>query len=134
MIRRPPRATRTDTLFPYTTLFRSSYRADADDAGGDGLRVPLRLVRLLPARREHGLRAGYDPRHDRCRLYASPAYRADRRGHCRERALGRAVRDDDGRSPGPGYARAPDSFRPRDGGPDGTPPAAPAPPGPPPRD
>src|SRR3546814_19383676 len=24
MIRRPPRTTRTDTLFPYTTLFRSS--------------------------------------------------------------------------------------------------------------
>src|SRR3546814_1478384 len=24
MIRRPPRATRTDTLFPYTTLFRSA--------------------------------------------------------------------------------------------------------------
>src|SRR3546814_13389808 len=24
MIRRPPRATRTDTLFPYTTLFRSN--------------------------------------------------------------------------------------------------------------
>src|SRR3546814_2092974 len=29
MIRRPPRSTRTDTLFPYTTLFRS-----ADDAAG----------------------------------------------------------------------------------------------------
>src|SRR3546814_8846746 len=28
MIRRPPRSTRTDTLFPYTTLFRS-----ADTAG-----------------------------------------------------------------------------------------------------
>src|SRR3546814_7220298 len=28
MIRRPPRSTRTDTLFPYTTLFRSK-RADA---------------------------------------------------------------------------------------------------------
>src|SRR3546814_12082174 len=28
MIRRPPRSTRTDTLFPYTTLFRS------DDGGG----------------------------------------------------------------------------------------------------
>src|SRR3546814_20434115 len=28
MIRRPPRSTRTDTLFPYTTLFRSA------DAGG----------------------------------------------------------------------------------------------------
>src|SRR3546814_20557896 len=27
MIRRPPRSTRTDTLFPYTTLFRSTGRA-----------------------------------------------------------------------------------------------------------
>src|SRR3546814_9109781 len=27
MLRRPPRATRTDTLFPYTTLFRSARRA-----------------------------------------------------------------------------------------------------------
>src|SRR3546814_6071345 len=27
MIRRPPRSTRTDTLFPYTTLFRSRHRA-----------------------------------------------------------------------------------------------------------
>src|SRR3546814_3338684 len=26
MIRRPPRSTRTDTLFPYTTLFRSAWR------------------------------------------------------------------------------------------------------------
>src|SRR3546814_16526452 len=37
MIRRPPRSTRTDTLFPYTTLFRSPqhrrrrHRADAPD-------------------------------------------------------------------------------------------------------
>src|SRR3546814_15302603 len=30
MIRRPPRSTRTDTLFPYTTLFRSlDFRANA---------------------------------------------------------------------------------------------------------
>src|SRR3546814_15088873 len=28
MIRRPPRSTRTDTLFPYTTLFRSMQRAE----------------------------------------------------------------------------------------------------------
>src|SRR3546814_15189694 len=28
MIRRPPRSTRTDTLFPYTTLFRSAGIAD----------------------------------------------------------------------------------------------------------
>src|SRR3546814_9692463 len=27
MIRRPPRSTRTDTLFPYTTLFRSGIRS-----------------------------------------------------------------------------------------------------------
>src|SRR3546814_13020823 len=26
MIRRPPRSTRTDTLFPYTTLFRSDFQ------------------------------------------------------------------------------------------------------------
>src|SRR3546814_19068419 len=31
MIRRPPRSTRTDTLFPYTTLFRSAL-GRADDA------------------------------------------------------------------------------------------------------
>src|SRR3546814_6430442 len=29
MIRRPPRSTRTDTLFPYTTLFRSLCRDEA---------------------------------------------------------------------------------------------------------
>src|SRR3546814_3702806 len=29
MIRRPPRSTRTDTLFPYTTLFRSVHIIDA---------------------------------------------------------------------------------------------------------
>src|SRR3546814_1068980 len=36
MIRRPPRSTRTDTLLPYTTLFRSCARADrAERAAGD---------------------------------------------------------------------------------------------------
>src|SRR3546814_7114771 len=40
MIRRPPRSTRTDTLFPYTTLFRSARtalvaaRARDDERGG----------------------------------------------------------------------------------------------------
>src|SRR3546814_8904448 len=34
MIRRPPRSTRTDTLFPYTTLFRSP----GPDRSGDELR------------------------------------------------------------------------------------------------
>src|SRR3546814_3637085 len=34
MIRRPPRSTRTDTLFPYTTLFRSYYASLAAQAAG----------------------------------------------------------------------------------------------------
>src|SRR3546814_17939025 len=32
MIRRPPRSTRTDTLFPYTTLFRSEEAVRAQQA------------------------------------------------------------------------------------------------------
>src|SRR3546814_20354798 len=32
MIRRPPRSTRTDTLFPYTTLFRSGGYDSCEDA------------------------------------------------------------------------------------------------------
>src|SRR3546814_15142724 len=35
MIRRPPRSTRTDTLFPYPTLFRSVRRTAARVPGGD---------------------------------------------------------------------------------------------------
>src|SRR3546814_20559951 len=46
MIRPPPRSTRTDTLFPYTTLFRSDLptpiiRQNAPDAGGTLTRVGL---------------------------------------------------------------------------------------------
>src|SRR3546814_4121866 len=38
MIRRPPRSTRTDTLFPYTTLFRSDVElAAAPGLGNDDL-------------------------------------------------------------------------------------------------
>src|SRR3546814_11519775 len=37
MIRRPPRSTRTDTLFPYTTLFRSDARVQWVDAVGLGV-------------------------------------------------------------------------------------------------
>src|SRR3546814_12397058 len=38
MLRRPPRSTRTDTLFPYTTLFRSARDTFAlPDAGAIGL-------------------------------------------------------------------------------------------------
>src|SRR3546814_21009354 len=34
MIRRPPRSTRTDNLFPYTTLFRSSVGLPRPDRAG----------------------------------------------------------------------------------------------------
>src|SRR3546814_8330305 len=40
MIRRPPRSTRTDTLFPYTTLFRSSKNRPARVIGAPRLRRP----------------------------------------------------------------------------------------------
>src|SRR3546814_3215065 len=33
MIRRPPRSTRTDTLFPYTTLFRSGASSSRSEIG-----------------------------------------------------------------------------------------------------
>src|SRR2546426_9324850 len=42
MIRRPPRS----TLFPYTTLFRSSYAAWADKYDGAVHQVPIRGVTL----------------------------------------------------------------------------------------
>src|SRR3546814_1927419 len=60
MIRRPPRSTRTDTLFPYTTLFRSHRaqdvartveRADAGAAGGieeAAVKAHAKLVRVEP--------------------------------------------------------------------------------------
>src|SRR3546814_2768849 len=44
MLRRPPRSTRTDTLFPYTTLFRSQAGAGAGGRGhGNARRLPARL-------------------------------------------------------------------------------------------
>src|SRR3546814_16220105 len=46
MIRRPPRSTRTDTLVPYTTLFRSRHR-----------RRPEPLARLLRGIEEHQFKA-----------------------------------------------------------------------------
>src|SRR3546814_8645982 len=48
MIRRPPRSTRTDTLFPYTTLFRSRV-------------VPARCRLAIVARASHVPRPGEAP-------------------------------------------------------------------------
>src|SRR3546814_13751160 len=46
MIRRPPRSTRTDTLFPYTTLFRSHLRPTARLAAQWALGAGLRRKEL----------------------------------------------------------------------------------------
>src|SRR3546814_13975877 len=48
MIRRPPRSTRTDTLFPYTTLFRSRI---------------LAARAMLPVSVPHDMRAAPEPHH-----------------------------------------------------------------------
>src|SRR3546814_18883405 len=45
MIRRPPRSTRTDTLFPYTTLFRSQ-QADIDLVNGKGTAQVAKALEL----------------------------------------------------------------------------------------
>src|SRR3546814_12792492 len=47
MIRRPPRSTRTDTLFPYTTLFRSNGLVrDIEMKPGESARIGRAIVRL----------------------------------------------------------------------------------------
>src|SRR3546814_14179108 len=50
MIRRPPRSTRTDTLFPYPTLFRSSCDGPVDDRDGEGARAHDRDLPASPDR------------------------------------------------------------------------------------
>src|SRR3546814_5779395 len=57
MIRRPPRSTRTDTLFPYTTLFRSSHRHGRDAPA-------LHRMQVLAVRR---MRLAGNPHHARDR-------------------------------------------------------------------
>src|SRR3546814_14619305 len=71
MIRRPPRSTHTDTLFPYTTLFRS-HRGAGDEPGGDAA-TQHRSAAVAPV-------ADLDSRHRR---------NGDRRPACRQ---GRAAR------------------------------------------
>src|SRR3546814_2874187 len=71
MIRRPPRATRTDTLFPYTTLFRSHPRHGA-------ARDRERSRRREPHRGRIG-RDGRDDRRDFARHLLHPALRSEER-------------------------------------------------------
>src|SRR3546814_12881801 len=60
MIRRPPRSTRTDTLFPYTTLFRSAYwngREAADTAYDRTLLASARTIAAGLSQRDGSLSA-----------------------------------------------------------------------------
>src|SRR3546814_4145574 len=67
MIRRPPRSTRTDTLFPYTTLFRSPClrseegRPRFPECCHRRPSRPLSAARVRPAPRSH---ASPDPWHN----------------------------------------------------------------------
>src|SRR3546814_3181301 len=107
MIRRPPRSTRTDTLFPYTTLFRARQRRPEQETHQDRRAAP-------PS--EHALRARYvapisgddDPdghEQDRAELDQQELLLgiAERRRPVRERETGREIEDgetgDDGDSP-----------------------------------
>src|SRR3546814_14299702 len=50
IIRRPPRSTRTDTLFPYTTLFRSEALVE------HGSEVPVQYIHGTHDRDTHAMR------------------------------------------------------------------------------
>src|SRR3546814_3731345 len=70
MMRRPPRSTRTDTLFPYTTLFRSV----REGRGARGRRLsdqPVEIAVGLRAAdvRGHTDRRGADAGHPQQRLF-----------------------------------------------------------------
>src|SRR3546814_2080458 len=70
MIRRPPRSTRTDTLFPYTTLFRSQWAQRDFEAIGDEAFVPASQTRdtglfWIGHRQFDTLRLELGARHDR---------------------------------------------------------------------
>src|SRR3546814_19403728 len=94
MIRRPPRSTRTDTLFPYTTLFRSQLALSQGDVHSHA----VQYSRSRPPRRRGPLRALHPgariaPHH---RVRAAPASRIhgrrDRGGYSAEQERLGAVR------------------------------------------
>src|SRR3546814_8363392 len=101
MIRRPPRSTRTDTLFPYTTLFRSPVAAAGRTALRPGRPVRLRAravadragerrgdrpagAGVLPARRRRGAGNAAGVR-DVCRVRSTAAGTAGRSAAARWR-------------------------------------------------
>src|SRR3546814_3527031 len=84
MIRRPPRSTRTDTLFPYTTLFRSRFELVLESARRDaaGLARGIFGIVLGKDEEQHG-----DHR-EHGRPYLRHALPADRHHHPGRKELG----------------------------------------------
>src|SRR3546814_3558331 len=88
MIRRPPISTRTDTLFPYTTLFRSSRVGPLVRRRNIRLPAPVaRVERRQQEQRQQGRRDEPPDDHRRQRLLNFGARtRRDRHGHEAERS------------------------------------------------
>src|SRR3546814_8312616 len=97
MIRRPPRSTRTDTLFPYTTLFRSALPIISISGGGKAMNVDF-----LTAAKAFGATATLAKPFSRDVLLerVAEALRHDRR-----RTRGPGPRAPDAGCPPPGGAR-----------------------------
>src|SRR3546814_4674790 len=69
MIRRPPRSTRTDTLFPYTTLFRSLRRWRRQIGSADRRRLAeIEFTLLQPGDFGHALAGGVEAQYLRLQL------------------------------------------------------------------
>src|SRR3546814_4082613 len=79
MLRRPPRSTRTDTRFPYTTLFRgvATTGRDSPEAHGPDPDPPLWRTAAWPARSREGTgRTACGPRSG-CRSHAVHRHRSE---------------------------------------------------------
>src|SRR3546814_12739873 len=88
MIRRPPRSTRTDTLFPYTTLFRSKRASGALDPGDAGAGQGLaRRTGQRSRRRSEADGSFWIGRVDEGRTALVPKHRFRRRSGCSRDAV-----------------------------------------------
>src|SRR3546814_11383539 len=93
MIRRPPRSTRTDTLFPYTTLFRSLDATGGVEHASEEGAGPFQQA-ILHRRAEQSLQAGAQDGFlgdDPTGQLAGKAV-----GHLRRRRLGEGETEDPG--------------------------------------
>src|SRR3546814_14306761 len=93
MIRRPPRSTRTDTLFPYPTLFRSVSQ-----------RPPQRMLVAAPEKSPHAAPSACCPRRGRFLPWGGPAAKKSPHGlkstcqHARATCLTLRARSQDARA------------------------------------